>query len=72
MNMNTISKIALAIAVAVMSVIILSNHKDYSSKIVSNLSENAIESIKCKVGPDAGNTEIAKEYLNNKAFYDAQ
>lgn len=72
MNMNTISKISLAIAVAVMSVAILSSHKDYSTEIVSNLSENVVQSIKCKIGHDAGNAEIAREYLNNKSFYDAQ
>ena len=70
--MNTISKISLAIAVSVMSVAILSSHKDYSTEIVNSLSENAVQSIKCKIGHDAGNAEIAREYLNNKSFYDAQ
>ena len=72
MNMNTISKISLAIAVAVISVAILFSHKDYSEEIVSNISEEAIQSIKCKIGHDAGNAEIAREYINNKSFYDAQ
>ena len=69
---NRISKSCLILVVAALSVFILSNHKDYSSEIVEGISDSALESIRCKIGHDAGNAEIAREYLNNKSFYDAQ
>lgn len=71
--MNKISKAALAAITAIILIGFLANNrKDYSSDVISQINENAKASIMYKLGPDATDTEIAREYLTNKDFYDAQ
>lgn len=70
--MNRISKACAALVFAAVSIFIIANHNDYSDKIVERMSEEQIACIRERIGYYATNTEIAREYINHKDYYDAQ
>ena len=70
--MNRISKACIAMTLAVVAYVVLSQHNDYAADINEGISENAMLSIRAKLGDNASNIEIAREYITNKDFYDAQ
>lgn len=70
--MNRISKACIAITIAAVAYAVLSQHNDYAADINEGISESAMLSIREKLGDNASNIEIAREYITNKDFYDAQ
>lgn len=70
--MNRISKACIAITIAAVAYAVLSQHNDYAADINEGISESAMLSIRAKLGDNADNIEIAREYITNKDFYDAQ
>lgn len=70
--MNRISKACIAMTLAVVAYVVLSQHNDYAADIKEGISESAMLSIRAKLGDNASNIEIAREYITNKDFYDAQ
>jgi len=70
--MNRISKACIAITIAAVAYAVLSQHNDYAADINEGISESAMLSIRAKLGDNASNIEIAREYITNKDFYDAQ
>lgn len=70
--MNRISKVCAAIVVAAVAIFIISSHNDYTKRIVEGMSETQIASVRARIGYYATNTEIAREYINHKDYYDAQ
>lgn len=70
--MNRISKACIAITIAAFAYAVLSQHNDYAADINEGISESSMLSIREKLGDNASNIEIAREYITNKDFYDAQ
>ena len=44
---------------------------DYAEQVVYNMDETTYRTIFAKLGSDCSQYDIAKEYMNNKAHYDA-
>lgn len=44
---------------------------DWSEQVIYVMPKSAYESITVKLGTDCSDYEIAKEYVKNKAYYDA-
>lgn len=55
----------------VLVVLCWAGRADYAEQVVYNMNETTYIAITAKLGSDCSQYDIAKEYMDNKAFYDA-
>lgn len=57
--------------VALFAALGYAGRSDWSDQVIYVMPKSAYESITAKLGADCSDYEIAKEYVKNKAYYDA-
>lgn len=70
--MNKLSKKLLTAAgvIAIFIVIGIAGRVDYAEQVIYNMPDSAYEKITSKM-PDASDYEIAREYIENKDYYNS-
>ena len=57
-------------AVAFIALICFAGTVDYTEQVIYSMSQESYDAIVEKLGDDATQRQIAREYTDNKAFYD--
>ncbi len=61
----------MACAIVVVLVLGLGGRSDWSDQVICAMPQTAYDVIAQKLGDDCTEYDIAKEYMSNKAYYDA-
>ena len=57
--------------IAFMAVLGFAGRTDWSDEVIYTMPEQTYQRIEAKLGTGCSRYDIAKEYMNNKAYYDA-
>lgn len=61
----------MACAIVVVLVLGFAGRSDWSDQVIYSMPQTAYDEITAKLGKDCTEYDIAREYMDNKAFYDA-
>lgn len=73
MNLNIISYKTACIAIATAAFFCLlgwAGHQDYVEHVYYNMPDQVYEAITLKLGDGASNSEVVREYMDNKQYWD--
>lgn len=70
--MKTMKTLTIAFGIMAASILLgIAGNIDYTETILYNMPQTAYENIVLKLGDDASDRDIVKEYKENKAYYDS-